>query len=499
MRKTQRKKDIIMPPKFHIRLLFALVLLAITSSTGLRIGFGQAPNDKAKDTAPVDASPKPPRFSISQTHIKKSGIQTAKPVYENFSLEISLSGHVSLNEDKLAHISPIVNGQVESVKVGLGDVVKEGDLLVSVHSREVGTAKLDLFQAKSAFELASLKLKLQEDLTGNTRALLVALREQREITEIQKEFSGRSMGDYRERLLQAYSNYIKSQADVERLSSVAASGAVASKQLTWAKSSRNADLATFLARIEQVEYELKTSILQASQTVKESETRVAVSKANLSIMGCREEDISDIDPVHQKQAISDYMIRAPFQGTIISKDVVLGEQLRPDTQIMTIADLSTVWIEADIYEKDIPLLAGLKDRTLKVRNAIWPNRDFEATIFYTGEIMDEKTRTISLRAVAQNKNNLLKPGMFVKIEFASSAGNQPVLQVPNDAIMEHEGKQFIFISLGDGQFDRRDIVAGPRNASMTVIEKGILESDTVVTAGGFVLKSKMLEGLLGEE
>ena len=107
--------------------------------------------------------------------------------------------------------------------------------------------------------------------------------------------------------------------------------------------------------------------------------------------------------------------------------------------------------------------------------------------------MDEKTRTISLRAIAQNKDNLLKPGMFVKIEFTSAVSDTPSMQIPNDAIIEHEGKSFVFISLGDGRFERRNVLVGRRNSTMTVIEKGIVEADSVVTAGGFVLKSKMLE------
>ena len=318
-------------------LIQRLVFIALTSAFGFGKTLGQAQVDPTPE--PDESTAQAARISLSPTHIKKSGIRTGRPINEKFSIDISLTGRLSLNEDKLAHIFPTVTGQVESVKVGLGEVVNEGDVIVAVRSREVGTAKLDLFQANLAFELASLKHKLQEDLGANTTALIESLGQRKEITEIQTEFSGRSMGDYREKLLQSYSNYIKSEADVQRLTGVATSGAISSKQLTWAQSARNADLATFLARIEQVEYELKTSLLQASQMVKEAETRIAVCKTNLSIMGCREEDIANIDPIKQKQAVSDYRIRAPFKGTVISKDVVLGEQLRPDTQIMTIADL----------------------------------------------------------------------------------------------------------------------------------------------------------------
>lgn len=446
---------------------------------------------------PADTLPKTVTMTNSQVEV--SGLRLAAPLRSPFSLSIRLTGQVSLNEDRLAHIFPIVSGQVDAVNVGLGDVVNEGDLLVVVHSREVGAAKLDLYQAKLQLELARLKLDLQQDLTNNTEKLLQALREGEEISQVQNKFTGRAMGDYRERLLQAYAAYVKSDADVKRLTGIADSGAISGKQLIAAEASRNADAATFLARIEQIEYEIKTSLLQATQLVKEAETRVAVSTANLQIMGCSAESLQNIDPIRQGESVSDYAISAPLSGTVISKDIVLREQVRPDTQILSIADLSTVWVEANVYEKDVPQLQSLKDQPIKVRNAAWPNREFQARIFFTGEIMDEATRTISMRAIADNREHLLKPGMFVTIDFDYKHSDAPVLQVPSGAVLEYGGQSFVFVKVGESDYERRDVAVGPANESMTVIEKGLVESDKVVISGGFILKSKMLEGLMGEE
>ena len=197
--------------------------------------------------------------------------------------------------------------------------------------------------------------------------------------------------------------------------------------------------------------------------------------------------------------MSDYYIRAPFSGTVISKDVVLREQIRPETQIMSIADTSSVWIEADVYEKDAPLLESLKGRPVIVRNSAWPDREFEARIFFTGEIMDEKTRTIAMRAVANNNNHLLKPGMFVTISFSSQVDPQSVVQVPSGAVLEYAGVHFVFVKLNETTFERRDVEIGESNGTMTVIRRGISKLNTVVTSGGFILKSKMLEAFMGDE
>ncbi len=392
-----------------------------------------------------------------------------------------------------------MNGQVESVRVGLGESVKEGETLVTVQSREIGNAKLDLFQARLALELARLRLKQQEEISSNTGQLLQALKQQESIASVQEKFMGRTMGDYRDKLFTAYSSYLKSSADVDRLSDVVNSGAVSTKQLAWAKSGRDADQATFLSKIEQVDYELKTSLLQATQMVKEAETKVSVITTNLKIMGCLAADIENIDPASQGEEISNHSIRAPLAGTVIAKDVVLREQIRPDAQIMAIADLSTVWIEANVYEKDLPILESLQDKTIQVRNAAWPNRQFDAKIFYTGEIMEEATRTVSMRAIAQNPQRLLKPGMFVNIEFQTADSDQAVLQISPQALFEHEGKEFVFVQTAEGNFERRDVRTGPKNHHTIVIQAGLSEQDQVVVAGGFVLKSKMLASLLGDE
>lgn len=436
--------------------------------------------------------------TLPESKWKVAGLQIEPVVTSRFEETVRLTGKVSLNEDKIAHIYPMVEGSVDSVDVRLGQVVKANELLAVVHSREIGQAKLDLYQARLHHEMAVVKDRIQQEIATNTRQLLAALRTRQPINEIEEHFRSSSMGNYRERLLMAYASYLKSNADVDRLEEPTKSGAVAFKQLHAAKSSRNADLAAFQARIEQIEYELKTSLLLSSQSVKEAATRVAVAATSLRILGCDEAEIKSINPEQQGAKISHYFIRAPINGTIISKDVTLKEHIRPQTQIFSIADLSTVWITADIYEKNIPLLNSLAGKPVRVFNEAWPDRSFEAKIFYTGEIMDEKTRTVSMRAIADNPDHLLKPGMFVNIEFESGT-DQELVTIPLSALQEHEGKSFVFVHTGDAEFEKRLVKPGKQNETSVVIMEGLQPGERVVLKGGFILKSKMLEDLMGEE
>ena len=427
-----------------------------------------------------------------------SGIEIESPKEELLAIPVQLTGKVSLNEDRISHIYPMVEGTVDSVSVTLGQDVKSDDLLVVIHSREIGQAKLNLYQARLQREIATVKRDLQTRIAENTRRLIEELRLRKPIQEIESRFRTLAMGDYRERLLASYSSYLKSQADVARLENVQDSGAVSGKLLLTAQSTRDADLAIFQARIEQIEYEMQTDILLANQAVKEADTRVAVDATSLRILGVDSKDIASVDPTTQGEAISHYPIRAPFDGTVITKDVTIREQARPSASVLTIADLSTVWITVDVFEENVPLLSSLDQQNVAIVNEAWPDKTFAARVFYTGEIMDEKSRTIPLRAIAENADRLLKPGMFVNVVIPGLP-TASAMTLPDDAIQEHEGRKFVFVQVQGAQFERRYVQIGPNTQGRTVIQKGLSPMDQVVVRGAFVLKSRMLAELLGEE
>lgn len=446
----------------------------------------------------IAGTTEPAIVTLSKDKWKSAGIGLQQVKRQPFTKSLSLTGKVSLNEDRVAHVYSMVEGTVDSVYVTLGQKVKADDSLAVIHSREVGAAKLELYQARMQLELKNTQNRLQKTIAANTSELLSALRQGESITEIEKRFRDRPMGDFRERVLASYAAYLKSEADVQRLQGVTQSGAVSGKQLLAATSNRNADLATFQSRIEQIQYELQTSTLMSSQAVKEAEAKVLVSATSLKILNVSSEEIDKIDPAAQGEKLSHYPLRSPLDGTILSKDVVLREQVRPDVMLLSIADLSTVWITANVYEEHLPLLNSFKDRTVTLRNDAFPDRTFTAKVFYTGEIMDETTRTISLRAIAENSDHDLKPGMFVTIELPLLQDSTPIL-VPMSAVQDHEGKKFVFVYGGEDVFTRRDVKLGMTNEQSVIVTEGLREGESIVIQGAFILKSQMLAELLGEE
>jgi len=426
-----------------------------------------------------------------------AGLSMAAVKSEPLSEQHQLTGKITLNEERLAHVFPLVDGRVEAVHVQLGQRVKRGDPLVVIQSKEVGARMLQLFQDRLRLSIAQTKDEWIRNVGSNTLDLIEEMRLGAGIEEIEKKFKARPMGHYREQLMTAYVALFKAHVHLDRLSPLSKDGVVAGRQLVEVQSDRDAAKAVLESLLEQVSQDVRQSVQLSEQAVEEARASATIAEANLRILGYAAQDLSRIDPVQQGDTLAHYVITAPFDGTVISKDVVLMERVGPEQQILTVADLSTVWVTGDIYESQLPLLAQLQDRTVEISSSTFPSRALPARIFYTGDVVQEATRTVALRAVAQNDEELLKPGMFVTVKLPGLQ-SASVLQVPASAIQDHEGKSFVFIQTGEEQFQRTDVTLGRRNRDWVEVLTGINLSDKVATSGGFALKSKMLAGLLAE-
>lgn len=411
--------------------------------------------------------------------------------------EIELTGKVALNEDKLAHVFPLVDGRVGEVKVKFGQRVKKDELLVVVQSKEVGHGMLQLFQDRLKQESAAVKDQWVQRVGKNTLTMIEMMRAGASIDSIEETLKDQPLGDHRQSLMTAYVAHLKARAHLDRVSPLSESGAVPARQIMEAQSEVNAARATLQSLWEQISQDSVQAVRMSAQSLRELQTGIAVAETNLKILGFSKDDLKEIDPAIKGETLAHYPVTAPFDGTIISKDVVLLERVGPERQILTIADLSTVWITADIYESHLPLLAKLTDQTVRVRCEAWPGREFEAQIFYTGDVVEESSRTIAMRAAAPNSEGLLKPGMFVTVVLPNLQTDE-VVQVAQTAVLDHEGRSFVFVQTGDETFARRDVVLGRRSRARVEIRSGVQANDRVVVQGGFALKSRMLAELLAE-
>ncbi|MFC1890205.1 efflux RND transporter periplasmic adaptor subunit, partial [Thermodesulfobacteriota bacterium] len=192
-------------------------------------------------------------------------------------------------------------------------------------------------------------------------------------------------------------------------------------------------------------------------------------------------------------------VRAPFDGTIIGKHAVRGELVGPDKEVMLLADLATLWVWADIYEQDLAVLLQCKeegDIPVEVSVRAFSGRVFAGEIDYIGATMDENTRTVKVRATVDNRERLLRPGMFCEIRILPILEGE-ALTIPENALFSDEGRDFVFKHLRDDRYIRRVVKRGRKFHDSVEILKGLEPGETIVADGAFLMKSDVLRGKMG--
>jgi multidrug efflux pump subunit AcrA (membrane-fusion protein) len=290
----------------------------------------------------------------------------------------------------------------------------------------------------------------------------------------------------------------RAKADFERICELGASGVIPQKEVIRARAELEAAEATYLAQREQIRFDAHQQAVNAQQRLQAAETAAAISRSHLLILGYSETDIDTMDPLAEAGRVAYYPVRSPITGTVIEKNSPQSKHVDDKTELMEIADLSTVWLRANVFEKDLDVTRELPGKLVTFEASSYPGQPFTATIFSSGDLVDDETRASQLLAVADNTQRLLKPGMFVEVDL-TPGGDTDVLQLPAAAIQHHAGATFVFVSDGTGSFERRDVKLGRSTSDRVEITAGLSDGESVVVKGAFSLKSEMLSELMVEE
>jgi RND family efflux transporter MFP subunit len=227
--------------------------------------------------------------------------------------------------------------------------------------------------------------------------------------------------------------------------------------------------------------------LQQSQ-IAEAKVRadqlVAAARQRLALWDLTDDQLRALD--EQRQASSTVTFRSPVDGVVMEKMAVNGMHITSGQTLYKIADLSTVWVEADIYETELPLVR-VGERATVTLDA-YPGEQFTGRVIYIYPYVDENTRTNKVRYEFPNGHGRLKPGMFANVELASPSA--PGIVVPLNALLDSGKEQIVFVAQGDGYFQPRKVKAGRRLGDQVQIVDGIREGEMVATGAAFFLDSE---------
>ncbi len=195
-------------------------------------------------------------------------------------------------------------------------------------------------------------------------------------------------------------------------------------------------------------------------------------------------------PLEALHVRSQFNLTTPISGTVVERTLTLGQMVGGDApqRLFVISDLNTLWVTADIYEKDLPLIHAGQE--VSVQATAWPGEEFGGRIDYIGDTVDPASRTIKVRLTVDNHALRLKPEMFVTATVHTN-DNTTVLSVPMTAVHgEGSGQAYVFTGVDGNRFMRRAVTLGIKTNDRVAILGGLSPQDQVVTVGSILLKAE---------
>lgn len=189
-------------------------------------------------------------------------------------------------------------------------------------------------------------------------------------------------------------------------------------------------------------------------------------------------------------------IRAPFAGIVTKAPAASGELIEATTELFTIADLSRVWVQAEVYEKDLGRVQVGQNAIISVDT--YPNEKFAGRVAYVSDVLDPQTRTAKVRCELANPGFRLKLDMFASVQVPTTFSKNAIA-VPVAALQQIENKNVLFIQKDETSFEMRAVESGNTVNGQIEIVSGIKAGEKVVTQGAFHLKSILAGKELGEE
>ena len=194
------------------------------------------------------------------------------------------------------------------------------------------------------------------------------------------------------------------------------------------------------------------------------------------------------------RAESTFSLNAPLAGTVIQKKATVGELGTPSDALFTVADLSTVWIEANLTED---VLAKVRvGAAAAVTVGAYPGERFGGRVAYVASMQDKDSRTVAARIEVANKDGRLKPEMFANATIAVG-GQKEAISVPDEAILLLQGQPTIFVA-ENGSFESRAVETGEKLGGRTTVKSGLKAGEQVVAGGAYALKARLLKSQIGD-
>jgi len=237
----------------------------------------------------------------------------------------------------------------------------------------------------------------------------------------------------------------------------------------------------------------------SKRAVEEAEGALSVAEADVQAARTRLRTFGLSTKVSAKGNPSRVVLTSPLAGTIVARDVHVGQWVEPSDTLIEVVDLAKLWVVAAVYEKEMRHVE--QAQTVQVEVRAFPGEVFEGAIDRVDPRLDEKTRSAQVRVVLPNPRHRLRPGMFATARIQGAHAHDPrrFLVIPWSSVQEIDDHRAAFVRVKDGVFELRRVHTGERAGDHVEILNGLAVGDEVVTEGSFLLKGQLLKSTLGED
>ncbi len=228
--------------------------------------------------------------------------------------------------------------------------------------------------------------------------------------------------------------------------------------------------------------------LDAKQGLLEADIELQAAEQTLHALGTSDEELELLEASHEAGAMTRLELRAPIAGTVTELHMVLGEMVGEGSDVLVIADLSTVWVELDVPQAELHAVREGQNATISASGL--DIADVKGVVSFVSPIVDSETRTVLARIELPNDSGEWRPGLFVTASITSDHIDAPVV-VPKNAVQLLEGEHVVFVPEGDA-FLPALVVPGRASATHVEITSGLVRGQQYVAEGAFVLKAEMV-------
>ena len=233
--------------------------------------------------------------------------------------------------------------------------------------------------------------------------------------------------------------------------------------------------------LQSAEHDLEVARANAENNAASTKATLTAARRHLLILGLSD---SAIDALSKKPGLgATFSLNAPIDGVVVERNATIGATVGTDASVFKIIDISRVWVDANVFEKDLPRVRV--GQGVKLTVTAFPGSTFSGRIIFINSVVDPDSRTVKVRTEVPNADGRLKPDMFANVEIVTDV-NKAAISVPQSAVLEDSGKTIVFVAEGKS-YKQRQVQLGIKNGDRVEIIDGVKAGDQVVIKGNYLL------------